>query len=128
MNASLLPAAHFLKRVMMKGRIKVAMKSGKSTFSRQLFSALALTAALALQFSAQSPSGLSPAEKNLTRTIKTKEIKRITSELSSDKYEGRCMLQRGGDQAAGWIADEMKRIGLKPLGDNGGFLQSAPFV
>ena len=48
--------------------------------------------------------------------------------LADDKLEGRGTLQRGGDMAANWIADQMKAMGLKPLGDNGTYLQSMPLV
>ncbi len=83
-----------------------------------------LTAVLSTAISAQST--LSRDEKKLTGTIKIATIKRVTSELSSDRLEGRGTLQRGGDMAANWIADQMKAMGLKPLGDNGTYLQSFP--
>lgn len=73
-------------------------------------------------------AGLSGEEGKLTKAIKIKTIKRVTRELADDRFEGRGTLQRGGDLAAGWIADQMKAMGLKPLGDNGTYLQSMPFV
>ncbi len=73
-------------------------------------------------------TGLSKDEKKLTKAIKVKTIERVTRELSDDKFEGRGTLQRGGDMASGWIAEQMKKMGLKPLGDNGTYLQSMPFV
>jgi len=44
--------------------------------------------------------------------------------LASDKLEGRGTGQRGGELAASFIADEFKKIGLKPEGDLGGYFQS----
>lgn len=73
--------------------------------------------------SVKGQNGLTLSEKNLTKSIKVKTIKRITSDLSDDRFEGRGTLQKGGDAAANWIAEQMKKIGLKPLGDNGTYLQ-----
>ncbi len=83
-------------------------------------------AALVVNIPAQS--GLSAGEKKLTKAIKQKTIQRITTELADDKFEGRGTLQRGGDMAASWIGEQMKKMGLKPLGDNGTYLQSMPLV
>ncbi|MBL8180855.1 MAG: M28 family peptidase [Blastocatellia bacterium] len=88
--------------------------------------ALLLLVGFVLNTAAQS--GLSKDEKRLTKSINIKTIQRITSELSDDKFEGRGTLQRGGDMAASWIADQMRAMGLKPLGDNGTYLQSMPLV
>lgn len=81
-----------------------------------------------VSISTLAQANLSKDEIKLTKNIKEKTIKRITSELSSDRLEGRGTLQRGGDMAANWIADQMKAMGLKPLGDNGTYLQSMPLV
>lgn len=97
----------------------------KKTYAR-FFTGLLLLALLALQTPAQA--SLSPVEKKLVKNVKVKEIRRVTEELSSDKYEGRGVLQPGGERAAKWIAEQMKRLGLKPLGDNGTYLQTVPFV
>ncbi len=35
-------------------------------------------------------------------------------------------MQPGGERAAKWIAEQMKTMGLKPLGENGSYLQSVP--
>src|SRR5512139_1103842 len=85
-----------------------------------------IAALLTVNVSAQST--LSAAEKRLTRSISEKTIKRITTELSDDKFEGRGTLQRGGDAAANWIAAQMKSMGLKPLGNNGTYLQPVPLA
>lgn len=93
----------------------------------QRFSAgLFLVALLVLNVPAQT--GLSADEKKLTKLIKVKTIERITKALADDRLEGRGTLQRGGDMAASWIANQMKAMGLKPLGDNGTYLQSMPLV
>lgn len=82
----------------------------------------------ALVVNIPAQSGLSADEKKLTKAIKQKTIQRITTELSDDKFEGRGTLQKGGDAAANWIAAQMKSMGLKPLGNNGTYLQPVPLA
>jgi TonB family protein len=48
--------------------------------------------------------------------------------LSSDALEGRGMNQKGGDEAAEYIAAQFKSYGLKPAGENGTYFQSVPMV
>ncbi|HWR37536.1 MAG TPA: M28 family peptidase [Clostridia bacterium] len=48
--------------------------------------------------------------------------------LSSDLLEGRGTGARGGDLAAQYIATQFALAGLKPAGDDGGFLQKVPMV
>lgn len=102
------------------------MRSIKSNLQRRITAGLFLVSLLVLNVPAQT--GLSADEKKLTKSIKIKTIERITKGLADDKLEGRGTLQRGGDMAAKWIADQMKAMGLKPLGDNGTYLQSMPLV
>src|SRR5579872_4874506 len=47
--------------------------------------------------------------------------------LSDDIFQGRGPGTRSGEAAAQWIADEMKRIGLKP-GNHGSYFQNVPAV
>ncbi len=102
------------------------MRSIKSNLQSRFTAGLFLVSFLVLNVPAQT--GLSADEKKLTKSIKIKTIERITKGLADDKLEGRGTLQRGGDMAANWIADQMKAMGLKPLGDNGTYLQSLPLV
>lgn len=88
-----------------------------------------LTLLLALQVPAfGQASSLSSRERALAGNVSVTQIKKITKKLASDGFEGRGMLQPGGEKAARWMAGQMKSIGLKPLGDNGTYLQAAPFV
>jgi Zn-dependent M28 family amino/carboxypeptidase len=48
--------------------------------------------------------------------------------LSSDVLEGRGTGARGGDVAAQYIATQFELAGLKPMGDNGTYLQKVPMV
>ena len=95
----------------------------------QNFVAILLTATLiAVQVVAQTATApaLSSAEQSLTKAISVKEIERYTTALAADEMEGRGTMQPGGEKAAKWLADQMKAIGLKPLGENGTYLQSVP--
>src|SRR6202050_2798957 len=48
--------------------------------------------------------------------------------LSHDLLEGRGTGQRGGDIAAEYIGTQFAEYGLKPAGDNGGYLQKVPLI
>ncbi len=48
--------------------------------------------------------------------------------LASDELEGRMTGTRGAKLAAGYIVERFKELGLKPLGDAGGYLQEFPFT
>ena len=48
--------------------------------------------------------------------------------LSSDALEGRGMGQKGSDLAADYLAEQLKRAGLKPAGEDGTFFQKVPMV
>ena len=54
--------------------------------------------------------------------IKSKNIKKHITYLASDKLEGRGTGTPGEKLAAEYIIRQFKKIGLKPLGENGGYL------
>ena len=47
--------------------------------------------------------------------------------LADDAFEGRGPGTKNGEPATGWIADELKRIGIKP-GNHGSYFQTVPAV
>jgi Zn-dependent M28 family amino/carboxypeptidase len=104
------------------------MNSFFVSFHRRFAATLFLCMLLALQATAQTATGLSDAERKLVKNISVGAIKKDVTTLSSDAMEGRGTMQPGGDKAARWIADQMKAFGLKPLGDNGTYLQAVPFI
>src|SRR5690348_16837980 len=59
--------------------------------------------------------------------LSTKDLHSIVSYLASDELEGRLAGSRGAELAAEFIAAQMKRIGLQPVGTNNGFFQSYQF-
>ena len=108
------------------------MKSNLSVYWRQTVSALLLVIWLSGQTFAQAVApvktgALSAAETELADKINISAIKEITAALSAPEMEGRGTMQPGGDRAANWIAAHFQKIGLKPLGDKGSYLQKIEF-
>lgn len=104
------------------------MSSFSVSTQRKFVACLFLSIFIALQVTAQPANRLSDSERKFVKGISLEEIKKYTTVLSSDAMEGRGTMQPGGDKAARWIADQMKAFGLKPLGDNGTYLQAVPFT
>jgi Zn-dependent M28 family amino/carboxypeptidase len=79
---------------------------------------------------ADHPSDLSlPAEVAAAmRGIDPERIRAHVRFLSDDLLEGRGTGARGGDIAAHYIATEFALYGLKPAGDDGGYLQRVDFT
>ena len=89
----------------------------------RLSPALAVTASLiALPALAQYPGH--PTTKP---EITAADISARDKAISDDAFEGRGPGTRNGEAAAQWIADELKRIGIKP-GNHGGYFQTVPSV
>lgn len=85
-----------------------------TTFRRQRYFAAALV--FTLHSSLFSLSGCAnPAQKRYHDHI---------AYLASDELEGRGVGSKGIDDAAEYIADEFKRLGLEPAGENGTYFQS----
>src|SRR6266481_8909656 len=62
------------------------------------------------------------------RSIDAERIRAHVRFLANDLLEGRGTGTRGGDIAANYIASQFALYGLKPAGDNGGYLQKVAFV
>jgi hypothetical protein len=96
-----------------------------------LLFALALLSSSAFgQATAPAPkpaSALTSAEKEAAARVKVETIREVTTALSAKEMEGRGTAQPGGDRAARYIADRFAKLGLKPLGDAGGYLQAVKF-
>jgi Zn-dependent M28 family amino/carboxypeptidase len=68
------------------------------------------------------------AGKNSAPSFDAEKIRAHVKYLASDELEGRGTGQRGGDQAAEYIAAQFKSYGLKPAGENGSYFQTVPMV
>lgn len=57
-------------------------------------------------------------------TITAAETKTHVDVLADDSFEGREANSRGGRAAGGYLADELRKLGLKGLGDDGSYFQT----
>src|SRR5262245_5686995 len=90
-----------------------------------LAAALLAAAALSAPAIAAAPAApKSPGGKlaGVTRAD-TARVMRAVRKLADPKWEGRGVGTAGLDSAAAWIASEFARLGLRPAGDGGGWLQ-----
>ena len=110
------------------------MKLQSKFFLKHSFAVLATLALLSTQGFAQMAASKSTKLKSLTKSeiklsknISLESIKSFTKALAADEMEGRGTMQPGADKAAKWLATQFKDLGLKPLGDEGSYLQSINF-
>jgi Zn-dependent M28 family amino/carboxypeptidase len=91
-----------------------------------LVSGLALALALSL-LAVPALAADYPGHPKTTRDINAADLSARVKALSDDAFEGRGPGTKNGEAAAQWIADEMKRVGLKP-GNKGSYFQNVPTV
>ena len=60
--------------------------------------------------------------------VSAESIRRHTVVLGGDALEGRAPGSRGGRMAAAYIAGELEKLGVEPLGDDGSYFQQVPLV
>ncbi len=70
---------------------------------------------------------LTAAERKAAARVKLETIREVTTALSSPQFEGRGTGQPGADRAAQYLADRFAKLGLKPAGENGTYLQPIKF-
>jgi len=75
----------------------------------------------------QPATTLSSVERKATNRVRLQTIREITTRLTDKEFEGRGTAQPGADRAAAYLAQRFAAFGLKPLGDNGTFLQPLKF-
>jgi hypothetical protein len=75
----------------------------------------------------QQSAALTDAEKSAAALVSADTIREVTTALAAPQMEGRGTAQPGGDRAAQYIADRFQKLGLKPLGDKGTYLQQMKF-
>jgi Peptidase family M28 len=76
---------------------------------------------------AKPAPALTAAERKVAGHVKLETIREITTSLSAPEFEGRGTGQPGGDKAAHYLADRFAKLGLKPAGENGTYLQAIKF-
>lgn len=77
--------------------------------------------------SAEAASSLSTAERKAVSRVRLDTLREITRTLASEEMQGRGTASPGGEKAAKYIAARFARLKLKPLGDEGTYLQSIKF-
>ncbi len=70
---------------------------------------------------------LTSRERKAAERVKLETIREVTTTLSSNDFEGRGTGQPGADKAARYLADRFAKLGLKPGGENGTYLQPIKF-
>ncbi len=88
---------------------------------------LIVLAALSSLVHAQSKALSGPAFSAMQK-VNSENIRAHVRYLSHDLLEGRGTGQRGGDIAAEYIGTQFAIFGLKPVGDNGTYMQKVPMV
>ena len=71
---------------------------------------------------AQAPQAPTPAFRDAL--IDEQDIRRWLTYLSSDQMQGREVFTEGYGLAASYVADELRSLGLRPLGDSGSYFQT----
>ena len=69
-----------------------------------------------------------PAIQKALSSISAKEFSRVDKTLSSDEFEGRAPASKGEDLSIHFIADEFKKLGLKPGNTDGTYFQKVPMI
>ncbi len=77
--------------------------------------------------SAAKTATLTAAEKKAADRVKLETIRELTTALSSPEFEGRGTAQPGADKAANYLAAYFAKLGLKPAGEKGTYLQPIRF-
>lgn len=109
---------YYLHRGLMSALLAITLLSSSALAWQQG------TAAIAARKSAAT---LSTAERKAAARVKLETIREVTTTLSSKEFEGRGTGQPGADKAARYLADHFAKLGLKPLGENGTYLQPIKF-
>lgn len=80
---------------------------------------------LASPLLAQAPA---PAVRSAARSITEADVARRIRIIADDSMGGRDTPSRGLELTAQYLASEFKRLGLKPGGDSGSYLQRYPLT
>jgi hypothetical protein len=97
------------------------------TLAGLLLPALAPGSAFASQSATAAAPVFSDVERAAAGAVSTETIREVTNLLASREMEGRGTGQPGADRAAKYVADRFAKLGLKPAGDGGSYLQPIKF-
>ena len=74
------------------------------------------------------PAASATAGGSDTAAVREADVRRLLTALAADSMEGRRTATPGSEKAARLIAEEFRRIGLRPAGDSGGYIQRVPLA
>jgi Zn-dependent M28 family amino/carboxypeptidase len=111
---------------------KLSTSAGRALVVALLIATLSSSTVLGWQQAAasvavKSAPALTEKERATAALVRAETIRKVTTELSAPEMQGRGTAQPGGDRAARYIADRFSKLGLKPLGDGGTYLQAIKF-
>jgi hypothetical protein len=99
------------------------MKKFKLTFIALVFALLPFNAPPQLAQQGATASALSSTTLDAAKQITAARLKEHLTYVADDAREGRDTPSRGLDDTAQYIADDLKKLGLKPMGDDGTYFQ-----
>jgi hypothetical protein len=114
------PANYLLRRALLAVALSVSTLAVSTLPARAWQQGAAATAPA-------KTATLTTAEKKAADRIKLETIRELTTALSSPEFEGRGTAQPGADKAANYLAAYFAKLGLKPAGENGTYLQPIKF-
>jgi hypothetical protein len=117
---------NYLQRQLLSALLAIALLSTSAFAWQQGATSTASTGATATT-TRKAAATLSSDERKAAAQVKLETIRDVTTTLSSKEFEGRGTAQPGGDKAANFLADRFAKLGLKPAGDNGTYLQTIKF-
>jgi hypothetical protein len=98
-----------------------------SAFAWQAGTSASAATASAVAKTPRATGTLTAGERKAAARVKLETIREVTTTLSSPEFEGRGTGQPGADKAARYLADRFTKLGLKPAGENGTYLQAIKF-
>src|SRR6267143_1361831 len=116
----------YFRRQLLSALLSIALVSTSAFAWQQEAKSTSSTAATAVAIR-KATAPLTDAERKAAAQVKLETIREVTTTLSSKEFEGRGTGQPGGDKAARYLADRFAKLGLKPAGDDGTYLQAIKF-
>jgi Zn-dependent M28 family amino/carboxypeptidase len=121
-----LSSNNYLRRQLLSALLAIALLSTSALGWQQGATSTASSTATAVA-TRKAAATLTAAEQKAAARVKLETIRDVTTTLSSKEFEGRGTAQPGGDKAARYLAARFAKLGLKPGGENGTYLQSIKF-
>ncbi len=93
---------------------------------KKLFILIFLVSATTLNIALAQTAQVSPSV--FAATITVEDLRQHLTTIASENFEGRETGTPGQKKAAQYLADQMAKLGLPPIGENKGYLQTINFI